>query len=54
MKPDMISTPTVTQSVTNVKIEWSVPNSNGDPIQYYVVQIKSDSGDFVEHGLYCY
>lgn len=54
MKPDLINTPTVTQSVTNVNIEWSVPNANGDPIQYYVVQIQSNDGQFVEHDLYCY
>jgi hypothetical protein len=54
MKSDVISTPTVTQSVTNIKIEWSEPNSNGDPIQYYVVQIQNVDGEFVEHDLYCH
>ena len=39
--------------VTNILIIWSEPEARGEPIDYYIVEILSNDGIFVQHPTYC-
>lgn len=54
MVPAQISIPSAELSTTNIEISWTEPDSRGDAIQYYVVQILNSENVFTEHSLYCH
>jgi hypothetical protein len=52
--PDTISTPTTTNSGTNVVIDWTAPSENGSTITSYTVTIRqSDGTTYTEDSINC-
>jgi hypothetical protein len=52
--PDTVSTPTTTNSGTNVIIDWTAPGDNGSTITHYTVTIRqSDGTTYTEDSVDC-
>jgi hypothetical protein len=54
MIPEVISEPTVNLLFTSVEVAWIEPNARGDAIEFYIIEILTKAGDFVEHPEYCH